>query len=381
MTGSGYDFPCAHCWHREHGRLTSARRPTPSEQPTLAEMDPPERKRNLSTQPIVHKEIEAMQVAAIKALVEKRADIFPLFEPLRQACGDAICGPAMAVFHFGAVKDGFLVEAAFPVSRPVETEQVYTRTLEDARAWTQIHRGSHEEIRGTATELVEHARTHAGTIGWQREVYLVLDLDDPEQNLTEVQFIKHEWDRLLAEGLERNLGGEARQLVMDGIEQIAPESSLEEYTEWIRGAMDALDSLTGDPEKKYQVLSCCAHVFPDERIAHLRSIYERRRDIDDVLQEMYQDPAWYEDPVRKGNVLHMRKVPYRPGRVRAGGYAGRAAESLLPLCVRAALSRPSAVQDVAHLLLVWFGLVPAPVGGDSRSAGQDRARRDATQRA
>ena len=266
----------------------------------------------MSTHPIVHKEIEAMQVAAIKAVVEKRADIFPLFEPLRQACGDAICGPAMVVYHFGAVKDGFLVEAAFPVSGPVETEQVYTRTLEDARAWTQIHRGSHEEIRGTASELVEHARTHAGTIGWQREVYLVLDLDDPEQNLTEVQFIKHEWDRLLAEGVERNLGREARQMVMDGIEQISSESSLEVYTEWIRGAMDALDSLTGDPEKKYQVLSCCAHVFPDERIAHLRSVYERRRDIDDVLQEMYQDPAWYEDPVRKGNVLHMRKVPYSP---------------------------------------------------------------------
>ena len=78
----------------------------------------------MSTQPIVHKEIEAMQVAGIKAVVEKRADIFPLFELSRQACGDAICGPAMAVYHFGAVKDGFLVEAAFPVSGPVETEQV-----------------------------------------------------------------------------------------------------------------------------------------------------------------------------------------------------------------------------------------------------------------
>ena len=64
----------------------------------------------MSTQPIVHKEIEAMKIAAIKTVVEKRADIFPLFEPLRQACGDAICGPAMAVYHFGAVKDGILVE-------------------------------------------------------------------------------------------------------------------------------------------------------------------------------------------------------------------------------------------------------------------------------
>ena len=253
-----------------------------------------------------------MQVACIKAVVEKRADIFPLFDPLRQACGDAICGPPMAIMHFGAVKDGFLVEVAYPVSRPVESGQVYTLQLEQARAWTMLHRGSHETIRETTTELITYVRTRAGTLARQRDVYHVLDLDDPEQNLTEVQLVKHEWDRLLAESVEANLGGQARQLVMDGIEQISPESSQEAYAEWVRGAMDALDSLTGDPESKYQVLSCCAHVFPAERIAHLRAIYQQRRDIDDVLREMYQDPAWYEDPARKGNVLHMRKVPFDP---------------------------------------------------------------------
>ena len=74
----------------------------------------------MNTQSIVHKEIEAMQVACIKTVIEKRADALPLFEPLRQACGDAICGPAMIIYHHGAVKEGLLVEAAFPVSRPVE---------------------------------------------------------------------------------------------------------------------------------------------------------------------------------------------------------------------------------------------------------------------
>ena len=267
----------------------------------------------MSTEPIiVHKEIEAMQVAAIKAVVESRADILPLFEPLRQACGDAVCGPAMAVFHFGAVKDGFLVEAAYPVSEPVESDQVYTLQLDKARAWTTLHRGSHETIRETTVRLLEHVRTRAGTLARQREVYHVLDPDDAEQNLIEIQLVKHEWDRLLAEGVEANLGWEARNLVMEGIEQVGPEASQETYAEWVRGAMDALDSLTDDPEDQYQVLSCCAHVFPEERIAHLRAIYEQRRDIDDVLREMYQDPAWYEDPVREANVLHMRKVPFDP---------------------------------------------------------------------
>jgi hypothetical protein len=261
---------------------------------------------------VVHKEIESTQVACIKTVIEKRADIFSLFEPLRQACGDTICGPAMAIYHFGAVQTGFLVEAAFPVSHPVQTDRVYTRQLEDARAATLIHAGPHETIRDTILQLYEYGRTHAGAAGGQREIYLILDLDEPGQNVTEIQLVRHEWDHLLAEGVERTLGAAARERVMAGIEQITPESSLEAYTEWIRGAMDCLDGLTDDPVRKYQIMSCCAHVFPGERIAHLRDIYKQRQDVDDVLREMYKDPAWYEDPVRKGNAIYMTKIPYDP---------------------------------------------------------------------
>jgi hypothetical protein len=261
---------------------------------------------------VVHKEIEAMQIASIKTVVENRDGIFPLFGPLRQACGDAICGPAMAIFHYGAVNEGTLVEAAFPVSRPVETGQVHTRQLEAARAWTALHHGAHENLRDTTAKVIQQGRTHAGTAAQLREVYLALDLDHPGENVTEIQLIKHEWDRLLAEGTEEILGAAARQQVMAGIEQITPESSIETYTEWIRGAMDRLDCLTDDPVEQYGILSRCAHVFPDERIARMRAMYQQRGDIDDVLREIYKDPAWYEDPVRRGNILYVRKVPYDP---------------------------------------------------------------------
>jgi effector-binding domain-containing protein len=263
-------------------------------------------------EPIVHKELEAMQVACLKTVIEHRAELVPLFEELRLCCGDAMAGPVTVIYHSGAVKDGFLVEVAVPVSRPVEVDRVYTRQLEAARAWTMLHRGSHENLPETTGKLIEHARARAWTASGLREVYLSLDPERPEQCLTEVQLVKHEWDRLLARGLEETLGPASRRHVMAGIEQITPESSLDAYAAWIRGAMDRLDSLTADPQQKYQIVSCCAHVFPEERIALLRSIYERRRDIDDVLREMYQDPAWYEDPVRRGNVLYMRKVPYDP---------------------------------------------------------------------
>jgi effector-binding domain-containing protein len=266
----------------------------------------------MSTANVVHKEIKPMLIACIKTVVEKRAGIPPLFEPLRAACGDAILGPPMAVYHYGAVQTGLLVDVAFPVGWAIETDRVHSRELEGARATTIIHRGPHETIRETITQLYEYARAHAGTASEQREIYHTLDLDHPKRNVTEIQLVRHEWDRLLAEGVERTLGTAAREQVMAGIEQITPESTLQTYTEWIRGAMDRLDALADDPIEKYRIVSCCAHVFPAERIAHLRAIYQRRQNVDDVLREMYTDPAWYENPIRRGNVIYMRKIPYDP---------------------------------------------------------------------
>jgi effector-binding domain-containing protein len=260
---------------------------------------------------IHYQQIEPVQVAALKTVIRQRADILPLFEPLRKACGEAVCGPAMAILHYGAVKDGLLVEAAFPVSRAVETELVHTCLLEARRAWTMVHHGPPATVRETTGKILEYIQSHAGTVGGGvREIYLTLDVDHPENNVTEIQVLSHEWDQRLAEGVEQVLGPSARQQVMTGIEAITDESSAEAYREWIHAAMSRLDTLTDDAEIKYKIVSCCAHVFPQERIDHLRSIYGQRGDIDDVLREMYTDPDWYESPVRKGNQLHMRKVPY-----------------------------------------------------------------------
>jgi hypothetical protein len=271
-------------------------------------------KKGMSTPPIVPIQIEGLQIAGLQTVIDKRAEIVPLFEPLRQACGDAVCGPVMTIFHYGAVKGGLLVEAAFPVSQPVESGPVHTRHLEPVRAWSRMHRGSHETIREATLALLEHGRTHAGTTAGLREVYHTLDPEHPDENVTEVQLIQHGWERRLAQGAEAALGAEARQTIMQGIEGITPDSTAEAYAEWIRGAMDRLDALTNDPETKYQILSRCAHIFPEARITHLRSIYEQRHDVDDVLREMYDDPDWYEDPVRQGHTLYVRKVPFDPAR-------------------------------------------------------------------
>jgi hypothetical protein len=268
---------------------------------------------------ILYKRLAPVQVAFIKAVIDKREQILPLINRLWAACGDAVSGPAMVIFHGGAVKEGFLIEAAFPVSRAVETGEVHTRLLEAAPAITMMHYGEHQTIRESVLKVYAFIGQHAWTTSlFRREIYPVLNGAEPEKNVTEVQVVLHEWNRLLAEGAENVLGAGARETIMRGIESITPESSFEEYITWIQGAIERLDGLTSNEEQKCQVVSYCAHIFPQDRIDHLRTIYEQG-DIDAVLREMYRDDFWYEKPVRRGKVIYMRKNPFDPE-----GYASAA---------------------------------------------------------
>jgi hypothetical protein len=210
------------------------------------------------------------------------------------------------------VKDGLLIEAAFPVTQPVETEEIHTRLLEAVPAITTKHYGEHKTIRESVLKIYAYIEKHAWSTSFiRREIYLVLNEAEPDKNITEVQAVLHEWDRLLAEGAEIVLGKRARAYLMTGIETISPGSSFEEYSAWIQSAIERLDALTSDEEQKCQVVSHCAHVFPQERIDHMRMIYQQG-DFDQILHEMYTDDFWYEKPVRRGNVIYMRKNPFDP---------------------------------------------------------------------
>ncbi len=262
--------------------------------------------------PIIYKRLEPVLIAGIKTRVENRDQILPILDHLRQECRDFICDDPMIILYSGAVRDGILVEAAFPVSHPVETDEIHSRLLDSAPALVHVHIGSHQSIRNSVLKIYEYLDQHAWTTSLiRREIYREIHPDEPDQNVTEVQVILHEWDCLLGEGVEHVLGREARQTVMQGADGITPATTFQEYVDWIRGAMDRLDSLTNDDEKKCRAVSHCAHVFPQERIDHLRVIYQNDG-VDGVLKDMRADDFWYEKPIRVGNEIHMRKNPYDP---------------------------------------------------------------------
>jgi effector-binding domain-containing protein len=232
-----------------------------------------------------------------------------IFENLGQQCGEYICGPAFIVTHYGTgVKDGIDVDVCFPVSQPVETDNVRNWVLKGGEVLSLLHRGPYESLGESYRRLYGYLGEH-GLISQLsgREVYLKSNPDNPEENVTELQVFLHKWEDLFATSVGRVLGEDARAEVVQGIESLTPHSSLDERVRWVNAALERLDGRT-DEMQKFEVLSPCADVFPQERIERLRAVYERNQNIDDVLKAMEEDPDWYESPVRDGGVIYMDKI-------------------------------------------------------------------------
>jgi effector-binding domain-containing protein len=269
---------------------------------------------------IEHKTFEDTLVAAIRANVRSRDELFPILDRLTEAIpGEYVAGPAFCTFQFiSSYEEGFDAEICMPVTRAVESGEVQTRLLPSLEVLSLVHEGPIANLRESSGKLFGYAAEHALISDeFYREVYL--DLSDPEKSRIEVQFVIHNWNRLLAENLGRVLGRDAQQTVMEGSEALGLESNIDERYAWVRGAMDRLDGLASD-EQRFEIVSRCAHIFPKEPIERAGQVYRTARAkvddpllaIDAVIEFMDRDPAWGIRPVREGYTIYATKNPRDP---------------------------------------------------------------------
>lgn len=259
---------------------------------------------------VVRKKLDDKLIASIRLTIQKREELNPVFDKLQQQCKEYICGPALAIHHWGTGVQGSDVEIAFPITQNIETDEAKTRILEGAETLTILHHGSYEKLGESYEKLYGHMRERGiPSALTAREVYLEFRPDNPQDNVIEIQAIMHDWNDRFAENLDRVLGARVREKVLKGVDAITPESNMDERFEWIKASIERLDKLADD-EQKFEILSQCAHVFPIERIQRLRAVYEEKRDIDEVLRAMHKDPSWYSTPTREGNIIRIQKVPY-----------------------------------------------------------------------
>jgi effector-binding domain-containing protein len=258
---------------------------------------------------IVHKRVEDTLVASIRFRGE-HGEVAEQLETLRAVCQGAISGPEFRIYRFGTSHEpGVDIEVGFPVSEAVESGAIKSRVLEGFDAVAIVHRGPSDTMGESYGKLWRYVRAQGLPGGmFEREVILERG-ETPAGNVTEIQVPLHAWNDLLAENVERLLGAAACDEIMQGVEAVTPTAGPEPRAAWLRGAIGRLEALADD-DQRLDILCRCAHVFPQERIDHLRGVYERTHDVDEVLAEMAKDPGWYAHPVRDGDVITVKKLPF-----------------------------------------------------------------------
>ncbi|MFW9917904.1 MAG: GyrI-like domain-containing protein [Candidatus Thorarchaeota archaeon] len=270
---------------------------------------------------IEHKKLKETLIASIRCTVKDRKELQEVYQKLAQSVGkENIAGPAFAVFYLSTGVygvEGFDVEAGFPVTQSIQEAEITSKLLPEMEVLSIVHKGPVENIRENSGKLFGYTNAH-GLVSDEffREIYL--DSNDPVGNEIEVQFCVHDWNTLLATNVERVLGAEAKQRALQGSNALTPESTLEERNQWVRGAIEQLESVA-DEHQRYDILSSCAHIFPDVLLEKVKAVYEEAREqtgdpmkaIDAVIAFMDEHPAWPDTPERKGHIIYTTKSPAR----------------------------------------------------------------------
>lgn len=260
---------------------------------------------------VVHKKLQETLVAYIR-IHGKFSDVAKSIELLRNASENKTVGVPIIVHHWLVQdKDGHDMDVCIPVSEEILQGEVKSMTLESCEAMTLIHTGSYDTIQDTYRKITKETYEHGLPIAESgREVLIEFDSENPEKNVIEIQEVLHDWDNRFSKQLGEVLGIEARNRVLECYTNVSHESSLEERANAVKCAIDLLDEIATE-DQKFEVLSRCAHVFPPELIAKMRSVYVETNNVDDVLKAM-SAAGNYPKFTREGNILYSSKQPYNP---------------------------------------------------------------------
>ena len=267
---------------------------------------------------IIYKHYPPTLAVTVRQTVQKRAEIQARLADLAQKIpAEQIAGPPFCIFNFiTSVQEGLDVTMGYPVTG--EIKGVETERLPEMGTLATVHRGGPETLGQTVGQVFAYANRYAIISDeFYRQVYM--DDDHPEEPGIEVHFIIHNWNKKLAASLERVLGAEARERVMQGNEQLGIESGVDERFQWVKGMLARLDGVA-DQHQKWDILSSCAHVFPRGQVDKLAAVFSEVKTrtgdplqaVDAVIAFMDADPGWVEGSLREGHTIYAAKKPRDP---------------------------------------------------------------------
>lgn len=264
--------------------------------------------------------IPSHMAAVSRRAIKARSEIRPIIaEVASKIPAGNRAGPPFCHFNFITEIEGANdVEIGFPVNGEVGGEAIECRTIPEMAVLSVHHEGSIESLRACYQEL--HAFTGARALisdEFGREIYP--RWDEPNDQTVEINFVRHRWEDLLAQRVERVLGAQAAAEVLAGRDSIGFETMAAARFAWAKTVMEKLEARTGD-DGMHEILTGCAHVFPDRHIARLREVYleamsrtgDRIKAVDAVLAFRGANRPWGEPGERQGNAIVISKKPRDP---------------------------------------------------------------------
>jgi len=259
---------------------------------------------------IKHKKIDKLYVGYINFRGEI-PDIPAKIEDFYKKIKDHATGPPIAIIDYGVYSEGGKdIDICFPLKEGKELIGINTKYLKSIKILSIMHQGTSDSLSETYQKISNYTDEHmiSGT-SWLRLVYHSYNRKNPKDNQIEIQHNLHKWEDRLERSIDGILGNNIKNEIMKNRELLfTVESSREDRTLWLKNMLDRLDKVTND-DQKYEIVSCCAHEFSPKRIEYMKNIYEKTGDIDEVIKTMQKDYTWYENPVRKGNIIYVTKVP------------------------------------------------------------------------
>jgi effector-binding domain-containing protein len=260
-------------------------------------------------------------VASIRTNVENRKEILTNLKKLIEKIpAKSISGDPFCIFYYvTSISKGTDVEYGVPVHSEFPIDGVSFRTLPKMESFTIQHKGKLEDIGKSYGIVYKYAYKYGfPSQEFSREAYPHLDKNREELEIN-VEFIIHPWNRLLVENMNRVLGTKQQENILEGLQTIEIETPLEVKFEWLIKALKKLEKHT-NKSRQYEIISECAHFFPEEMILELRKVYLDAKmnsktvieAVDKTLEYMKSHTGWGSIPIREGNVLYTTKSPCNP---------------------------------------------------------------------
>jgi len=139
-----------------------------------------------------------------------------------------------------------------------------------------------------------------------------------------------QWLAKFSRSLAETVGEKIRKKVLEGSEELLASVNQQEMIEWTRKAMNRLDALV-DEKNRRKIMTGCACHFPEQRLLPLRAKYEETKNVDTVqrmLREMFRSDlknelklddelierilgwGWGVAGVREGDTIVATKLPF-----------------------------------------------------------------------